>query len=86
MIFEVLLQAALVTSFGGAGGDEESLLDGDEDALVLSDVRSRVLPLPGVPSGLSLLSTLVLERFLVLLVVFVTQIVLRHVERWNCAK
>jgi hypothetical protein len=55
------LQAALETSFGGGGGDKASLLDGDEDALVLSDARSRVLPLLGVPSLLSLLSTLVLE-------------------------
>lgn len=86
-MFDVLLQAALETSFGVGGGDsEESLLDGDEDALVLSGVRSRVLPLRCVISSLLLLSTLLLEGFLVFLVVFVTQTVLRHVERWNCAK
>lgn len=48
-MFDVLLQAALETSFGAGGEDPESLLDGGEDAPVLSDFRSRVLPLLGEP-------------------------------------
>lgn len=81
-MFDVLLQAALETSFGAGGGDSESLLDdGDEDALVLTGIRSRVLPLRCVVSSLSLLSALLFEGVLVFLVVFVIQTVLRHVER-----
>lgn len=80
-MFEVLLQAALETSLGADGGDVESLVGGDEDGLVLSGIRSRVLPLLGVPLSLSLLSTEDFAGSLVFLVVFVTQMVLRHVER-----
>jgi hypothetical protein len=64
------------------------LLRGDGDAVDVLELRSSVLPLSGV-SELLLRLLLLAERlgaFLILLVVLVTQMTLRQVERWNCTK